>query len=185
VQADQSRSRGTVDRRPPGGHALSLRRHRLSRTKPDLPQRNYWVSQKTTSDAQQVFRLSADQQISGRRWSYLREGRDGDAVRNGRDCEDVASASVLEMKASWIREDKILGKDHENFLEHVRDRYGASSSSRERQKGVAQLARIIGSMVRGEWKREHGEYAQLKATYPVLLMHDERMGATGSGNFLD
>jgi len=98
---------------------------------------------------------------------------------------DVTSAVVFEMKASWLREDRILTDDHETFLQHIRDVYGVSSVPGEREKGVAQLAKSIGALARGEWRGDAGEYSQVKTIYPVLLVHDERMGTAGLGRFLD
>ncbi len=98
---------------------------------------------------------------------------------------DVTSAVVFEMKSSWVVEDKILTEDHTVFLQHVRDLYGVPSTPGERLKGVAQLAKVIGAMVRGEWQGEQGEYSLLETIYPVLLVHDERMAAAGTGRFLD
>jgi hypothetical protein len=98
---------------------------------------------------------------------------------------DVTSAVVFEMKASWIPEDKILTNDYETFLKHIREVYGVSSVPGEREKGVAQLAKSIGALARGEWRGESGEYTLVREIYPVLLVHDERMGTAGLGRFLD
>jgi hypothetical protein len=98
---------------------------------------------------------------------------------------DVTSAVVFEMKASWLREDKILSDDHAVFLAHLRHVYGVSSVPGEREKGVAQLAKSIGALARGEWLGDAGEYSQVNSIYPVLLVHDERMGTAGLGRFLD
>ena len=99
-----------------------------------------------------------------------------DAILN-----EASSLVVFEMKASWLREDKILTDDHETFIEHIRDVYGVSSKPGQRPKGVAQLAKVIGALARGEY----GEYRFVKSIYPVLLVHDERMATAGLGHFLD
>jgi hypothetical protein len=98
---------------------------------------------------------------------------------------DGTSAAVFEMKASWILEEKILTEDPEEFLEEVRRLYGISSTPGERPKGVAQLGKVIGAIARREWMGEHGEYRDVTALYPLLLVHDERLGAAGTGRFLD
>jgi hypothetical protein len=36
---------------------------------------------------------------------------------------------IFEMKASFLREDAILDEMSENFLDHVREKYGASSNA--------------------------------------------------------
>jgi len=103
-----------------------------------------------------------------------------DAILN-----DVTSLVVFEMKASWIPEETVIDENHEVFLEQLRKLYGISSDPAERPKGVAQLARTIGHVLRKEWSGEGVDYAHLRAIYPVLLVHDDRMGAAGLGKFLD
>jgi hypothetical protein len=98
---------------------------------------------------------------------------------------NVTAAAVFEMKASWIREDRILTADFNTFIEELRRKYGYVPSSGERPKGVAQLAKIIGAIVRGEWTGEHDDFQRLTHIYPVLMVHDERMAAAGLGSFLD
>jgi hypothetical protein len=48
-----------------------------------------------------------------------------------------------------------------------------------------QLAKIIGAMARKEWIGASGEFAEAAKIYPVLVVHDERLGVPGSGKFLD
>jgi hypothetical protein len=54
-----------------------------------------------------------------------------------------------------------------------------------RPKGAAQLAKIIGAIARKEWIGASGEFAEAAKIYPVLVVHDERLGVPGSGKFLD
>lgn len=103
-----------------------------------------------------------------------------DAVLN-----DVIAAVVFEIKANWIREDTILDKDPEVFLNEIRKKYGYVQDSEERAKGVAQLARSIGALMRREWSGPDQEYAQVVSVYPVLLVFDIRMAAPGIGRFLE
>ena len=108
-----------------------------------------------------------------------------DAVLN-----DGAEVVIFEMKAAWIREDKILDGSHEDFLEHLRLKYGVSSvsddgSSQERPKGVAQLARIVTPIVRGDWRSTDTEFSSATLIYPVLVVHDTRMDAPAYGDFLE
>ena len=98
---------------------------------------------------------------------------------------DIDSAIVFEMKAAWIREDTVLSDDPERFLSELRDKYGQSTKPGERDKGAAQLARIVGALARREWCGEGGIYRTVAALYPVLTVHDERMAASGLGKFLD
>lgn len=97
---------------------------------------------------------------------------------------DVTEAAIFEMKAAWLREDTIIDDNYETFLNHIRSKYGALPGSGERDKGVAQLARIIGSIVRDEWTGRGGEFAKAKVLYPVLVVHDARLDAPALGNFL-
>jgi len=73
-------------------------------------------------------------------------------------------------------------------VQQLRRKYGvlaAEGGARERPKGAAQLARIIGAIARKEWTGSSGEFAQAAKIYPVLVVYDERLGVPGSGKFLD
>ena len=102
-----------------------------------------------------------------------------DAVLN-----DITAAVFFEIKASWIREDTVLAEDPEIFLNEVRKKYSYDPESHER-KGVAQLARSIGALMRREWAGPDQEYTQVSSVIPVLLVFDTRMAAPGLGRFLD
>ena len=97
---------------------------------------------------------------------------------------DVTAAAFFEIKASWIREDKVLAEDTEVFLNELRKKYGYDPETDER-KGVAQLARSVGTLMRHEWAGPEQEYAQVASVLPVLLVFDARMAAPGLGHFLD
>lgn len=103
-----------------------------------------------------------------------------DAVLN-----DVLAAAVIEMKAGLIREETVLADDPEIFLDEIRVKYGHIDGSVDRDKGVAQLARSIGALVRREWAGPAGEYSNVKQIYPVLAVFDIRMAAPGCCYFLD
>lgn len=102
-----------------------------------------------------------------------------DAILN-----DITAAVFFEIKASWIREDTVLAEDPETFLNEVRKKYSYDPTSNER-KGVAQLARSVGALMRREWMGPDREYAQVASVMPVLLVFDARMAAPGLGHFLD
>jgi DNA-binding Xre family transcriptional regulator len=115
------------------------------------------------------------------------EGRDAgrrlfeiDAVIN-----DVTELVIFEMKAAWLRDDAIL--DDAKLINHIRAKYGVApdGAGQDRPQGVAQLARIIGAITRGEWSGEQGEFASAQLIYPVLVVHDTRMDAPLYGDFLD
>jgi hypothetical protein len=99
---------------------------------------------------------------------------------------DARSAAVFEVKAAWLREDAIADSTHETLLRDIRMKYGVEKeSSKERGKGVAQLARSIGAIARGEWIGPNGEFAGVNVLYPVLLVHDTRLDTPGLGAFLE
>lgn len=101
---------------------------------------------------------------------------------------DVTEIVVFEMKAAWLREDSLLDATGADFVQQLRRKYGVvptEGGARERPKGAAQLAKIIGAIARKEWIGASGEFAQAVKIYPVLVVHDERLGVPGSGKFLD
>jgi hypothetical protein len=115
------------------------------------------------------------------------EGRDAsfeiDAALN-----DVNELVVFEMKAAWLREDSLSDASGEEFVQQLRRKYGVlptDGPERERPKGAAQLAKIVGVIARREWTASGGEFARAEIIYPVLVVHDERLGIPGSGKFLD
>ena len=103
-----------------------------------------------------------------------------DAVVN-----DGRAVIVMEMKAAWIRDETAYAEDPDVFLNEVRRKYGYLADSRERPKGIAQLARSVGALVCGEWSGPDREYVGVAQVYPVLTVFDSRMAAPGSGQFLD
>jgi hypothetical protein len=98
--------------------------------------------------------------------------------------DDARKVIIFEMKACFLREEAILDERSENFLDHVRERYGATSKKGERGKGVAQLARIIGAIARREWSDASNGCADATTIYPVLVTHDSRMDTPTLGKFL-
>jgi len=95
------------------------------------------------------------------------------------------SLVIMEMKASLIREDRILTENHEDFLRELRLKYGYITGSEERPKGVAQLAKIARAVARGEWAGVAHEFAATTEVYPVLAVNDEKLAAPGLGSFLN
>jgi hypothetical protein len=97
---------------------------------------------------------------------------------------DITALAVFEMKAAWIREETISASDPQAFLDEIRRKYGYIAEADERAKGVAQLARSIGALIRREWLGPAGEYTDVRLVFPVLVVFDERMSAPGTGHFL-
>jgi hypothetical protein len=98
---------------------------------------------------------------------------------------DVPQAVVFEMKAAFLREEAIVDDRPASLIKEIRSKYGAASEKGERGKGVAQLARSIGAIVRGEWVAANGEFADTAIIYPVLVVHDTRLDAPALGHFLE
>ncbi len=98
---------------------------------------------------------------------------------------DAREAVLFEMKAAWLREDAVVDGTHESLLRDIRKKYGVQPGSRGPGKGVAQLARSVGAIARGEWSGPNREYAETRVLYPVLLVHDTRLDAPGIGAFLE
>jgi len=98
---------------------------------------------------------------------------------------DASQAILFEMKAAFLREEAITDPNPDVLLDEVRAKYGASSRPGERDKGVAQLARSIGAVVRGEWQGDHNAFAGINVIYPVLVAHDMRLDAPALGHFLE
>jgi hypothetical protein len=104
---------------------------------------------------------------------------------------DARAAVLFEIKAAWLREDAIADSTHETLVRDIRAKYGIDGkssygidgkSSNERGKGVAQLARSIGAITRGEWTDKNHE---TNVFYPVLLVHDTRLDIPGLGSLLE
>ena len=94
------------------------------------------------------------------------------------------NAVVFETKASFLPEKDMLGEP-EKFIETLREKYGRSKKNKDRDKGVAQLARIIGAAMRREWLGPEDEMESATVYYPVLLVHDARLDSPGVVAFLN
>lgn len=99
---------------------------------------------------------------------------------------DIIEVVLFEMKAVWIREDKILTENYKTYLEHLREKYGVTKSTfrGRKNKGVGQLARIIKALASKEWVGQSKEFSKTQLIYPVLVVHDPFLVAPVHGNFL-
>ena len=88
------------------------------------------------------------------------EGQDGKANAFEIDASlvDVSQTALFEMKAVFLLESAITDPKPEVFLKEIRARYSGGARKGERDKGVAQLARSVGAVVRGEWKGRGDEF---------------------------
>ena len=95
---------------------------------------------------------------------------------------------IFEIKAVWIREDKILNEDYQEYLQHLREKYGVvrqqGDPKQQKIKGVGQLARILNNISLEKFQKENNEFSQIKTVYPILLVYDSFLTAPVYGNFL-
>lgn len=114
------------------------------------------------------------------------KGRDGcgNAFEVDASLVDVTQAVVFEMKAAFLREEAIADDKPGALLKEIRSKYSESTEKGERGKGVAQLARSIGAIVRNEWAGPSREFAGTNIIYPVLVVHDTRLDTPALGHFL-
>lgn len=106
-----------------------------------------------------------------------------DAVLN-----DGDKVIIFETKSTWLREETVLQESPEAFLDHLKDQYGCPTMAVEGEmnrpaKGLSQLTKSVGAIARREWLGNENEFAQAKTIYPVLIVHDDRLGAIGFGEF--
>jgi hypothetical protein len=120
------------------------------------------------------------------RVAFALEGVDAKAKRFQIDASliDPPRAMVAETKAAFLREEAIIDDDPNTFLKEIRSKYGAGVTG-ERDKGVAQLARSVGAIVRGEWVGLKHEFDGISTFYPVIIAHDARLDAPALGHFLE
>jgi len=92
---------------------------------------------------------------------------------------------VMEMKSAFLKETVFLTDDVSAFLAEVRSKYAQGKTARERRKGVAQLATCIRAIVDGSFNDGGIDRQLVRQIFPVLVVHDERMGSPGMNIFLD
>lgn len=87
-------------------------------------------------------------------------------------CLDYGEEMVLfEIKATFLRQEKIIGCDNEEYVSMLRERYVMTSKGEA--KGVTQLANAIARLESGEYQAAGRDFSIVKKIYPVLLVHDE------------
>lgn len=92
---------------------------------------------------------------------------------------------VMEFKSAFIREDAILSSDPAAFLRDLRKRYALGDSPEDRPVGVAQLAKCVRAILLDRWTGADVAPDKVERIFPVLLVHDERMGSPGIGYYLN
>lgn len=100
--------------------------------------------------------------------------RESSEVTDG--CLDYGDEMILfEMKATFLRQEKIIGNDNEEYVQMLRERYVMTSDGEA--KGVTQLANTIMRIESGEYTPVGRDFSIVKKIYPVLLVHDELIDA--------
>ena len=86
-----------------------------------------------------------------------------DAVLN-----DVSEVVVFELKATWLKDELVLG-DSEKWLDLIRSRYGVAATSAEgekvRPRGVAQLARHVRRILDADCGAAQPEFDAVKPNF--------------------
>jgi len=93
---------------------------------------------------------------------------------------DIAEVVLFETKTGFIREDKILVDDYELFLNHLREKYVKSTNG---NKGMGQLSRVVKALASRKWLGNNQEFSKAKRVYPVLIVQDPLLNASGYGEF--
>lgn len=93
------------------------------------------------------------------------------------------TAFLFEVKAVWIREDRLLADDASVYLDHLRTKYGGDDEA-ESAKGVAQLANTIAKLAAGQWTSVT-KIRPRSTFYPILLVHDHLIATPLHCSFLD
>lgn len=92
-------------------------------------------------------------------------------------CLDYGEEMVLfEMKATFLRQEKIIGNDNEEYVEMLRERYVMTLDGEA--KGVTQLANTIMHIESGDYVPVGRDFSIVNKIYPILLVHDELIDAS-------
>ncbi|MCP4372605.1 MAG: hypothetical protein GY797_31530 [Deltaproteobacteria bacterium] len=106
---------------------------------------------------------------------------DGNKLEIDACLNDITEVVLFEIKTGFIREDKILADDYEDYLKHLSEKY--VWSHREKGVGVGQLARTISILASKKWLGPNQEFNKVQLVYPVLLVQDSLFAAPVYGNF--
>ncbi len=92
---------------------------------------------------------------------------------------------IMEAKAAFIPERALVSAPAADFLAQLRKKYAVTGDPNDREVGVAQLAKCIRAIVIDKWAGAQIDHRLLRRIYPVLVVHDDRMGSPGVGIFLN
>ncbi len=94
--------------------------------------------------------------------------------------DDVSEIVIIEAKSTRLQDDKMSQNNPEIFVEHLRTRLGGETED----QGYNQLARSIHRISAQEWHPVGIDLTKTRRIYPILLVHDDLLGAPLFGNFL-
>jgi hypothetical protein len=80
---------------------------------------------------------------------------------------------LFEMKAVWVRDDRVADRDHEGYLNELRQKYGKSGRIAD------QIARAINRLVSGEWTLRGHDMKDTRRIYPILIAYDPLLNTLG------
>jgi hypothetical protein len=120
---------------------------------------------------------------SNKRLSCNIEGTDIDGNKLEIDAclNDITEIVLFEIKTGFIREDKILADNYEDYLRHLSQKY--VWSDRDKGVGVGQLARTVSILASEKWLGPSQEFDKVQLVYPVLLVQDSLFAVPVYGNF--
>jgi len=92
---------------------------------------------------------------------------------------------LMEAKAAFMPERALVSAPPAEFLRELRKKYAVTGDPNDREVGVAQLAKCVRAIAKDKWNGAGIDHQILRVIYPVLVVHDDRMGSPGMGVFLD
>jgi len=84
---------------------------------------------------------------------------------------------LFEMKAVWVRDDRVSDPDPEEYLDELRQKYGKNG------KVADQIARAINRLVNREWILSGHDMRDTQRIYPILLAYDPLLNTPGHSWF--
>lgn len=113
---------------------------------------------------------------------------------DSRELSDVTVTSgeqlvLIETKGVWVKDEVLSKMDPDIFWKEINNKYGAAQSTKDRNKGFAQLADSIQALADGaplvlnegenETTARQVLSETIKVIYPVLLVHDTVLNTSG------
>lgn len=89
---------------------------------------------------------------------------------------DGKNLLLFEVKARWIKDDKIVEPNYEDYLHELRNKYG---------EGAKQLAKAITSLISGQGAIEGHDIKNIQRIYPILIVLDSSLGLLGNTWFFE